>query len=319
MLTRCPACGTTFRINAGQLRQRSGRVRCGQCQQAFSALEQLLEEPTPGAPVARAPLPDVTDTRDDVIDASPTTIDAVPPAPTFSPAAVEMPASAALSVATTGASPTALDAQPLPDVAPTPAQSVVIETPPAPIAATTAKAPADPLLDGFSDWPEDEATAAPIRRWPWLLGSLVLLTALLIQAAIAFRVELAVLWPPAKPGLLALCRMAGCTVGLPARGELIGIEASDLHPDPNQPGRLSLSATIANRAPFNQEFPHLELTLTDVADKPVARKVFPPASYLPPAIDRAAGMPASGEVAVNLVLDIGELSANGYRLYLFYP
>jgi hypothetical protein len=147
----------------------------------------------------------------------------------------------------------------------------------------------------------------------------VLLATLLIQAAIAFRIELAVLSPKAKPALLALCRMAGCTVGLPARGELIGIEASDLHPDPKQPGRLSLSTTIANRAPFNQEFPHLELTLTDVADQPVARKVFPPTSYLPPAINRTAGMPASGEVTVNLVLDIGSLAANGYRLYLFYP
>lgn len=325
MLTRCPACGTTFRINAEQLRQRDGRVRCGQCQQAFSALAQLLEEPTPGATETHAPMPNVTEATEatiasaDVIDAPPTTIDAVPPAPTFTPTTVETPAPAALPFATTEASPTALAAQPLPDVAPTPAQSVVIETPPAPIAATTAKPPADPLLDGFSDWPEDETTAAPIRRWPWLLGSLVLLAVLLIQAAIAFRVELAVLWPPAKPGLLALCRMAGCTVGLPAKAELIGIEASDLHPDLDQPGRLSLSATIANRAPFNQVFPHLELTLTDVADKPVARKVLPPASYLPPTIDRAAGMSASGEVTVNLALDIGELSANGYRLYLFYP
>ena len=319
MLTRCPACGTTFRVSATQLRQRAGRVRCGQCQQAFSALDQLLEEPTPSAPGAQAPLPNATDAHDEAIDARSAATDAVPPAPTFTPAAVETPAPASLSVATTDASPTAFSAQPLPDVAPASVQSVVIETPPVQIAATTAKVSAAPLLDDLPAWPEDSPTATPIRRWPWLLGSLVLLAALLIQAAIAFRVELAVLSPPVKPALLALCRMAGCTLGLPAKAELIGIEASDLHPDPNRPGRLAVSATIANRAPFNQEFPHLELTLTDVADKPVARKVFPPASYLPPKMDRAAGMPASGEVSINLVLDTGELSANGYRLYLFYP
>jgi hypothetical protein len=148
---------------------------------------------------------------------------------------------------------------------------------------------------------------------------LLLLVALAVQLAITFRVELAVLAPPVRPALVALCRLAGCTVGLPTHIELIGIETSDLRPDPNQPGRLIVSATIENRAPFNQEFPQLELTLTDIADQPVTRKVFPPAAYLPPTINRKAGMPARGEIAVSFALDIGQLPANGYRLYIFYP
>ena len=45
MLTRCPTCETHFRVTAEQLKARSGRVRCGECQQVFNALDTLIEEP----------------------------------------------------------------------------------------------------------------------------------------------------------------------------------------------------------------------------------------------------------------------------------
>ena len=45
MLTRCPACATHFRVTTEQLKARSGRVRCGECQQVFNALDSLIEEP----------------------------------------------------------------------------------------------------------------------------------------------------------------------------------------------------------------------------------------------------------------------------------
>ena len=43
ILARCPACGTTFRVRPEQLQARAGRVRCGQCQHAFNALEARVE------------------------------------------------------------------------------------------------------------------------------------------------------------------------------------------------------------------------------------------------------------------------------------
>jgi predicted Zn finger-like uncharacterized protein len=45
VLTRCPACATHFRVTPEQLKARSGRVRCGECQQVFNALDTLIEEP----------------------------------------------------------------------------------------------------------------------------------------------------------------------------------------------------------------------------------------------------------------------------------
>ena len=44
MLTQCPHCRTVFRVTAAQIRIRDGRVRCGQCKGAFSALQVLLDE-----------------------------------------------------------------------------------------------------------------------------------------------------------------------------------------------------------------------------------------------------------------------------------
>ena len=73
---------------------------------------------------------------------------------------------------------------------------------------------------------------------------LVALTALGLQATLAFRVELAVLWPQVKPALVALCAIAGCEVSLPTKVDLVGIEASALHPDGEHAGRLALTADV---------------------------------------------------------------------------
>ncbi len=50
ILARCPECSTTFRVRPEQLRARQGRVRCGQCQHAFNALETLVDEGIPAHP-----------------------------------------------------------------------------------------------------------------------------------------------------------------------------------------------------------------------------------------------------------------------------
>jgi hypothetical protein len=84
-------------------------------------------------------------------------------------------------------------------------------------------------------------------------------------------------------------------------------------------GRLLLTATLKNRAPFDQEYPHLELTLTDTRDTALLKKVLAPAAYLPAAHAAHAGFAANAEVAVRLPLEISGLPAVGYRLYLFYP
>jgi len=44
LVTRCPECDTTFRVQAAQLSARGGRVRCGKCSCVFDGLAQIVEE-----------------------------------------------------------------------------------------------------------------------------------------------------------------------------------------------------------------------------------------------------------------------------------
>jgi hypothetical protein len=161
--------------------------------------------------------------------------------------------------------------------------------------------------------------ALPARRWPWLLGALLLLLILLAQAAYHYRGAIALLFPESKPYAAALCASLGCEVPLPRRIELMSIEASDLQADTTNPNVMVLSATLKNRAIFNQQHPLLELTLTDSQDQPVVRRVLAPQDYLGKAANTQSGFAANTEIAIKVFIEGSRVKATGYRLYLFYP
>jgi len=168
-----------------------------------------------------------------------------------------------------------------------------------------------------------EIETKPRRRvWPSALAALLTLLLLILQLAVHYRVELSVLAPKAKPVLLALCIPLDCDLPLPRLSDLVSIESSDLHPDLGQKDQLVLVATLKNRAPFAQAFPHLELTLTDTLDKAMLRRVLVPAEYLAKEANNAGGFAGDSEIAVHLALkhdNAESVPATGYRLYLFYP
>lgn len=45
MMTRCPTCGTAFRVTEQQLSARDGQVRCGRCDTLFDATSTLSSDP----------------------------------------------------------------------------------------------------------------------------------------------------------------------------------------------------------------------------------------------------------------------------------
>ena len=168
------------------------------------------------------------------------------------------------------------------------------------------------------------AERPPSRRFSvaWALLAVIALAALLAQAAHYYRTELGVLVPDARPYLSAACELIGCEVRLPRRPELMSIESSELQADGQRDAVIVLNAVLRNRAPFPQEFPALELTLTDAAEKPVARRVLAPLDYLR---ERGAsdivtlGIAPGAEVVLRVPLDTQRVTATGYRLYLFFP
>jgi predicted Zn finger-like uncharacterized protein len=245
LVTRCPTCGTAFRVQAAQLSAQSGTVRCGKCGELFNGVAGLVEPAEEG--LALEPSPQLG---------------------LFDPSRRPQPG---------------------------PAED----------------APPPPFM----------AEPGPRRTWLWALLALLAFLSLSAQVAHRYRAELAAMLPATREALRALCRPLACDVPLPRRPELMSIDSSELQADPRREGLISLSAVIRNRAAFAQDYPSLELTLTDEADRPVLRRVLAPRDYLGERSREAAarGIPPASEATARVYLDTGRVRATGYRLYLFYP
>ena len=163
---------------------------------------------------------------------------------------------------------------------------------------------------------DPERARRPAR---WVAGSTLLALALMTQLAFHYRGEIALLFPEIRPTLAELCTDLGCDVPLPRRAELISIESSDLQADPANPSVMVLTATLRNRAAFAQSHPSLELTLTDLQDQPLARRVLAVQDYLERSMSVEAGFPGNSELPVKVYMEASLLKATGYRLYLFFP
>lgn len=187
-------------------------------------------------------------------------------------------------------------------------------------AAAARGAAAQAAEDPLPEFLEEEV---PRTRFTalWTLGALLAFAALLAQIALYYRTELATLVPQTRPHLAEACRLLGCELRLPRRPDLLSLESSDLQADTRREGLIVLNAVIRNRAPFAQEHPALELTLTDAADKAVLRRVLQPADYLsaPARATLAQGIAAGGESVLRVHFDTRGVGATGYRVYLFYP
>ncbi len=334
MLTRCPSCATAFRVTRAQLQARHGMVRCGRCGNAFNAVDHAVEAPAADVPAPPAIEPANLSAGTATAPAGPMessgAAEWVPAEPPEAPgqgaprttasrfvasSTVERAMSAEAPAAAAVGEPPA-EASPAPEEVLPVAPPAVEATEPRNEEATgpTEDRPIAAMLAG-------EAAAPARRRLPrtWGLAVLAMLLLAGAQFAYIFRDELASGMPWTRPYLGAFCDLLGCRIELLRLPELMDIEYSDLQPESGRRDRLMLRATVRNRASVTLAYPYLELTLTDHRDQALARRVLPPAEYLPPGADAAAGVAANGEIHVALPLDVAGVGASGYRLYVFYP
>lgn len=287
MVTTCPHCQTTFRITTEHLNARQGEVRCGRCGELFNAFDSLATrgEASPG--VEHEPVPQQA-------PATP-----MPPESTDETGPVSV-----------------IEIEPL---------ETIEENVPygfEPLEAPSELKLAEEPVSKPKPASKPDSAQRRRRRWPMFLsltGYLLLLALLAGQTAYFFRTELAANVPGLRPYLEQACAVLNCRVALPRDADLISIESSELQADPTRATVIVLNAIVRNRAKFPQQYPSLELTLTNAQDQAIARRIFSPADYVDAHGAIADGMPPGGEAVVKLYMDTQDMKAVGYRLYVFYP
>ncbi len=151
------------------------------------------------------------------------------------------------------------------------------------------------------------------------LATLALLAIFAIQCLYMFSDRIVVWWPPAEPAVAKACDMFSCPRRLETRISALSIESNELQIIPPLTDKYALSMLLRNSSSAYQSWPHVELTLTDQDKKPIVRRVFTPANYLPDANRIIRGIPPYSEESVRLYLEMKTEHDADYRISLFYP
>ena len=353
LATQCPHCGTQFRVAADQLKLRGGIVRCGACQQIFDGNSALIDLAAGPAPVVAAPADAAAEVPFPPVDETPVETPVETLAPVSEPVAQQEP-----EPVPTPASTPEPDTLPAPEPSrehtadsigpPTlllressggspPIVSNVPASPrnraaeararrvkaAAPRIDEAPKPPPQPKPKPDIDEPEfvrstrQREASSKTTRIALAVGSVLLLIALVVQAAVSFRDVLAARHPGLRPALVSTCALLGCSVNLPARPEQLVIETGELITLGGN--AYTFSTVLRNQGDMALAWPSLELTLNDLDDKPLVRRVFAPRDYAGAAAAAPTGFAARGEQQVRIHFRLEGAEPSGYHIAVFYP
>lgn len=340
-----------FKVVPDQLRISDGWVRCGQCDEVFDANVNLFSEPVPTEPEApqAPPIP-----REPPAQISPDpewaaslkfASEDVPEAPLIDPASqgteqpMDAPVAAEEIVLPVESAPdsAALDdflSQSPKSLAQTPGTDH--ETPPLDTPATPElgdlAGPAPRFTQSHSEFSAADEPKQPSfmrganRALVWQrtsvrvalgLSGFLLLGALLVQVAVQERDRWAAYEPATLPALEALCDVVACTVSPLRNIDAVVIDSSSFTKVRADVYRLSVA--LKNNGPVALAPPALELTLTDMQDQSLIRRVLKPqdigfkSPILAPGAEFAATLPISVKTSGTAE------RISGYRLLAFYP
>lgn len=143
---------------------------------------------------------------------------------------------------------------------------------------------------------------------------LLLLLVLALQVVLHERDRIAATNAQARPWLARLCQPLGCEIAPQRQIADLVIDSSSFNKARGDGYLLGL--TVKNRAAIALAMPAIELTLTDLQDQPVLRRVLLPAELSAP-----QELPAQGEWngTLTVQLSAGAARVAGYRLLAFYP
>jgi predicted Zn finger-like uncharacterized protein len=330
LITRCPACGTMFKVVPDQLRISEGWVRCGHCADVFDASAHLQADVPIPPEAAQEPETDVTDVNpampepdapqgepEEFASSLNTELEEEEPLDALDSAQLEAEAQALRE--TPMDQPFELRRQDVADV------------------AAEADEVAEPLPSRFTPVPDSElepelhdlsfvrqARSQEFWSRPGMRAVLALLVVVLglllvAQVGVHDRDRLAAAHPGLRPWITLLCAPIKCRIAPPRQIDAIVIDSSSFNKLRADAYRLNF--TLKNQAANQVAMPALELTLTDGQEQPVVRRVLLPAELGTHPGVIAATAEWSGSLALSLSANGNGNDARiaGYRLLAFYP
>ncbi len=342
MYTRCPHCQTYFKITTEQLKKAGGKVRCGQCTKVFNSLGNLLEE-----------LPVALSDRHKVVPQPP----AAPPATARTPDAPPLPAARTTAATSEKPIPKPIRPKPAAPIippraarkpAPAPKATVkpaveeeddaVVIRADKPTASAGARDARETLHlsdeDKITDVPGEsfsavrdlvlypgpppaETSAGLSANMFWGAGVAVLLTIFIFQYSYSMRDDLA-RYPELRPWVQKLCEIAHCDVPMQQNVDLIKLTHRDITLHPRVKSALLINAVFVNNASFTQPFPLMQITLSDINGRVIAKRRFQAPEYLDANINIRRGMMPGNPVQIVLeIADPGKDAVN-FEFNFFY-
>lgn len=293
LLTTCPNCQAQFKVSPEQLNVRSGRVMCGRCRHVFNSFESLqrIDSTLGDGPISQQPAP-----------------------PSQPPSKLEPDLRGDAPLLEEAPSANDYSRPPAIDIGGPPSVPAFLD------ASQPSRPPESNTLSPYRNAPLlPKEAAPPTHNLGWTIMAGVAGLVLLLQIAYLLRSQIVSQYPITRPHFETACGWIGCTVPWGRDAAALKVESSDLIEELGARGRFLLTATIANRASVVQDYPYLELSLTDTNNQTLARRVLAPEAYLGTSGMRGAGMAPGSNAAINVRIDSQLGNAAGYHIELFFP
>ena len=105
-----------------------------------------------------------------------------------------------------------------------------------------------------------------------------------------------------RPLVETVCELVGCSVPLRSDTALLRLLERNVRTHPDFPNAILAQVTIANEAEFEQAYPWLEFSMSNIRGQIITYRRFSPNEYLPPAGGAEAGIPPYAIATITLEL-----------------
>ena len=330
MYTFCPNCQTIFRLTTRHLARAGGYTRCGECHRVYNAIDYLYEE----LAETREAQDLIRQSRQDQAEAEAGAEELIVDAQVVSDVdeelveimeAPDLGRQSMQNQAEAGAGELIEDAQVISDT-----DEELVEIMEAPdrghqsrqdqveVGAEELIEDAQVVSDMDDRTPEEVLVSADgwSRRTLTLPGAfssaaIVFLALLLAGQWVFFNRADLVREQGWRPGLEQFCKYLQCSLPLQVDLSQLKLLNRDVRQHPRVGDALLVNATLLNQADFNQPYPVLEVSFSDLGGNPVAVRHFRPTEYINDGYIITHGMSPGEPVPVMLeILDPGEAAVS---------